>query len=121
MARMKHSSHWTFNMGQIRDDDLLEHLVKPMREGVLATCLMDCCHSGTVLDLPYNFTADGKHSSMQHNDRFDLDNLGNIVAFGAEMAVAATLASGIANFASSPSNGDDGGGGDIAGEIVDEC
>ena len=31
--------------GQIRDDDLLRYLVKPMGEGVLMTCLMDCCHS----------------------------------------------------------------------------
>lgn len=50
--------------GQIRDDDILKHLVKPMREGVLMTCLMDCCHSGTVLDLPYRFIADGDHVSI---------------------------------------------------------
>jgi hypothetical protein len=50
--------------GQIRDDDVLKHLVKPMREGVTMTCLMDCCHSGTVLDLPYRFIADGDHVSL---------------------------------------------------------
>lgn len=32
--------------GQIRDDDLLRILVRPLKEGVLMTCLMDCCHSG---------------------------------------------------------------------------
>ena len=47
-----------FSTGQIRDDDLLKHLVKAMPQGVLMTCLMDCCHSGTVLDLPYNFIAE---------------------------------------------------------------
>ena len=63
--------------GQIRDDDLLRlrYLVKPMREGVLMTCLMDCCHSGTVLDLPYRFIADGDHYEMERNDNFDMGHL----------------------------------------------
>lgn len=43
--------------GQIRDDDLYESLVGCMPRGVYMTCLMDCCHSGTVLDLPYKFVA----------------------------------------------------------------
>lgn len=44
--------------GHIVDDDILNMLVKPMRSGVNVTVLMDCCHSGTVLDLPYRFSAD---------------------------------------------------------------
>jgi hypothetical protein len=54
--------------GQIRDDDILKTLVKPLKAGVTMTCLMDCCHSGTVLDLPYRFTADG--DVMVRNDKF---------------------------------------------------
>ena len=50
--------------GQIRDDDLLKHLVLPMKAGVFVTSVMDCCHSGTVLDLPYNFKADGEEEGM---------------------------------------------------------
>lgn len=46
--------------GQIRDDDLLKILVHPMAAGVTMTCLMDCCHSGTVLDLPYKFSPPGE-------------------------------------------------------------
>ena len=54
--------------GQIRDDDLLRTLVVPMGEGVFVTSIMDCCHSGTVLDLPYNFKADGEQSEMEEGD-----------------------------------------------------
>jgi len=52
--------------GQIRDDDLLRTLVIPMQEGVFVTSVMDCCHSGTVLDLPYNYQGEG--DSMQEQD-----------------------------------------------------
>lgn len=41
--------------GQIRDFSLFNRFVRPMAAGVTATCVMDCCHSGSVLDLPYSF------------------------------------------------------------------
>lgn len=78
--------------GQIRDDDLLKYLVKPLSQGVLMTCLMDCCHSGTVLDLPYNFIGDGEHFEMERNDKFDLGFLMGI-------AGAASLVADVSNFA----------------------
>mmetsp|Transcript_22066 Transcript_22066/g.35878 ORF Transcript_22066/g.35878 Transcript_22066/m.35878 type:complete len:316 (+) Transcript_22066:105-1052(+) len=81
--------------GQIRDDDLLKYLVKPMREGVLMTCLMDCCHSGTVLDLPYNFIADGEHLGMEQNEKFDLGGLMEVAAGVAAAAAAAGVADDI--------------------------
>lgn len=61
--------------GQITDDELYQVLVKPMPRGVLMTSLMDCCHSGTVLDLPYRFTADGDMTGMQRELNFDFDSL----------------------------------------------
>jgi hypothetical protein len=54
--------------GMIRDDDLLKYVVEPMQAGVFVTSVMDCCHSGTVLDLPYQFKADGKHDSMEEKE-----------------------------------------------------
>jgi metacaspase-1 len=58
--------------GQILDDDVLKMVVKPMKEGVTCTVLMDCCHSGTVMDLPYRFSADDDQM------RVDQRSMGNI-------------------------------------------
>ena len=43
--------------GVLRDDDVFATLVAPMKAGVTVTCVMDCCHSGSILDLPYEFLA----------------------------------------------------------------
>jgi hypothetical protein len=42
-----------YTTGQITDDTLWGSLVFPLPEGVRLTAIMDCCHSGTGLDLPY--------------------------------------------------------------------
>ena len=71
--------------GQIRDDDLFNTLVGPMKKGVQLTCIMDCCHSGTILDLPYVFKADGEQTEMAPSPDFDMGPL---------LALAGALASG---------------------------
>lgn len=35
----------------ITDDELYAYMVQPLPEGVLLTCMFDCCHAGTILDL----------------------------------------------------------------------
>jgi hypothetical protein len=45
--------------GQIRDDDLYQNLVCALPSGVHLVALMDCCHSGSVLDLPFKYKAGG--------------------------------------------------------------
>ncbi|GAX15828.1 hypothetical protein FisN_3Lh275 [Fistulifera solaris] len=61
--------------GMIRDDDLFDILIRPMQEGVSLFCLMDCCHSGTVMDLPYIFKADGIFENMEIDENFDFEKL----------------------------------------------
>lgn len=50
--------------GQITDDEIFNTLVAPLPAGVRLTAVMDCCHSGTVLDLPYEFTASKKNMGL---------------------------------------------------------
>jgi len=59
--------------GQILDDDLYEHLVTKVAEGVTVVVLMDCCHSGTALDLPYEINA--TQSQMSLNQGFNMSML----------------------------------------------
>ena len=75
-------------MGQLTDDTIIKELVLAVPEGVMLTVVIDACHSGTVLDLPYTFVADddamqatgdaianGEDVTMQQNPEFDLSYL----------------------------------------------
>lgn len=66
--------------GFIRDDDLYTALVGPMARGVTITSLMDCCHSGTVLDLPYQYVANGSQHAMTLAPGFSTAHLQKLVA-----------------------------------------
>lgn len=59
--------------GMIRDDDLYELLIKDLADGVHLVSLMDCCHSGTILDLPYIFKGDGSQTEMKLDPSMNLD------------------------------------------------
>lgn len=66
--------------GQMPDDIVFKELVQPLPAGCQLTVVMDCCHSGSILDLPYNFKAtqenianieSGGDSNMQPNPKFE--------------------------------------------------
>jgi len=54
--------------GHIVDDELHEKLVKALPQGVRLTAVMDCCHSGTGLDLPFVYSSGGNKLSKQEKE-----------------------------------------------------
>eukprot|EP00980_Cylindrotheca_fusiformis_P025431 scaffold13706_cov98-Cylindrotheca_fusiformis.AAC.1 len=59
--------------GPIIDDDIYRQFVLPMREGVHVVSLMDSCHSGTGMDLPYEITVG--ETSFRRSTKLNLENL----------------------------------------------
>jgi len=96
--------------GLLRDDDVFKLLVAPLQAGVSLICVLDCCHSGTILDLPFMFKADddslaaveeGSVSEMQQNPDFDFGKVLQVIKDHPALCAAAAVVGGIAyHFAS---------------------
>lgn len=67
--------------GIIIDDEIFEILVQPLPRGVRLTAIMDCCHSGSVFDLPYSYVLEAGRDLPT-----EIDNR--------KVAIAAALAAG---------------------------
>jgi hypothetical protein len=44
--------------GEISDDEIFRLLIIPLPKNVVVTALFDCCHSGTILDLPFEYSVE---------------------------------------------------------------
>jgi len=66
--------------GMILDDDLLKFLAAKFKRDVFVTSMMDCCNSGTVMDLPYNFKADGNQTAIVPEENYDFDAVPELVS-----------------------------------------
>lgn len=51
----------------IMDDHFREILIKPLPEDCNLFCFMDCCHSGTMMDLKYKYKAGSDEMKMENN------------------------------------------------------
>jgi hypothetical protein len=67
--------------GVILDDLINDIMIKPLPKGCLLTALADCCHSGTVLDLPYTYKCNGEIENVrdidENNEEIDKEYLTN--------------------------------------------
>jgi len=70
--------------GQIVDDEVHDVLVKGLPRGVRLTAIVDCCHSATVLDLPYMYNVSGDLEIIE-NDRNE--GIAKLVAAGARFCL----------------------------------
>lgn len=96
--------------GLLIDDTCFKYLVAPLQRGVSLTCVMDCCHSGSILDLPYEFKADdggmeaagSGTAAMAPNPDFDFGKLAQVIKEHPGVAAGAAFIGGCAYFAASP-------------------
>lgn len=51
----------------ILDDEFRANLVNKLRGDTKLFCIMDCCHSGTMLDLRYKYNKRGNKSVLENN------------------------------------------------------
>lgn len=64
----------------ITDDEMFKILVQPLNADVKLTVIADCCHSGTILDLPYKWRIhDGSYTNEHRVDIGDTTNLADVV------------------------------------------
>lgn len=53
--------------GMITDDQVSNMLVRPLPSGVRLTAVLDCCHSGTGMDLPFSWSMRSKSWEEETN------------------------------------------------------
>lgn len=71
------------------DDDIYKMVVAPLKKGVSLVSVMDCCHSGTLMDLPYTCTLTREQFATLEDD-FRMNVPIGSVDLVKDMAVAIT-------------------------------
>ena len=65
------------DLAGIRDDELKDIINKYLKEDVTLFVLFDCCHSGTLIDLKYNYLNTNNYNEVLVNTR-NLETKGNV-------------------------------------------
>jgi len=98
--------------GMLVDDIIHEKFVKNLPSGVRLTAIMDCCHSGSLFDLPLTYNIDGTIGS---SNVVEVDNrkeaikaavkAGNLLFAGDRKGALKERAAAVKLFVSSPAPG----------------
>jgi hypothetical protein len=80
--------------GPVLADELYKDLVCAMPSKVTFTCVMDCCHGGSVIHLPYLYTTGDTYSKMYYDDSFDFAALIGLAIIGGVLVGAGTSGDG---------------------------
>lgn len=65
--------------GQIVDDEIYKIMVAPLPKGCKLTAVFDCCHSGTMMDLPYTYQFQDVVEVIENDVRREVFNKTNNV------------------------------------------
>jgi len=81
--------------GQIIDDNIYIYLVKPLPRGCRLTATFDCCHSGTMMDLPYTYQCDQTIEVVENEVRKEIfkktNEVVDSIASGDKKAISRSL------------------------------
>lgn len=80
--------------GQIVDDEVHDVLVRGLPKGVRLTAIMDCCHSESVLDLPYSYNVNGNLEIVENNKN---EGISKILSTGVRFAFDGNKTKAVAN------------------------
>lgn len=61
--------------GYITDDTLVTHCLKLLPKGVICSFLFDCCHSGSILDLPHEYRYSSSLGTIQTRSDPGMDRI----------------------------------------------
>merc|ERR1712166_942400 len=65
------------NRSIIRDDEMVSRLIKRLNPNANLISVFDCCHSGTILDLPYRYY----NSNLVENSSIINKDLAKVIMF----------------------------------------
>lgn len=102
--------------GMITDDTLFQLLISNLPKGVHLVLLFDCCHSGSILDLPFMFSATNENVQqyessgeqdvqLQQNPGFNLEMVKQLAIMAAQGVLNQVLKSQVATSAKSVGGG----------------